>query len=163
MVCEHCIVRAYFSVDRLEGNTTLGEEYLKSVINQTWSKWLLCNQRKSKCEVWYLNQCENRRFVSLPANIEYNDLIQTNTSTPPVGWGVEECGPSVLVLVQLQKLSWVVLINVWNLKRAGNLTQETNCLCLIIRVTGIHSLSPITAKCEVFILVQQNLTLILLL
>ena len=63
-------------------------------------------------------------------------------------------------------LIWLVLINVGKFKRAGNLTQETNCLCLIIRVTGIHSLSPITAKCEVcevFIVVQQNLTLILLL
>ena len=67
-------------------------------------------------------------------------------------------------------LIWLVLINVGKFKRAGNLTQErgerTNYLCLIIRVTGIHSLSPITAKCEVcevFIVVQQNLTLILLL
>ena len=83
------------------------------------------------------------------------------------------------MLVQLQKLrdhreatnAHLACANkCLKLKRAGNLTQErgerreeTNCLCLIIRVTGIHSLSPITAKCEVFILVQHNLTLILLL
>ena len=80
------------------------------------------------------------------------------------------------MLVQLQKLrdhreatnAHLACANkCLKLKRAGNLTEErgerTNCLCLIIRVTGIHSLSPITAKCEVFILVQQNLTLILLL
>ena len=72
---------------------------------------------------------------------------------------LENCG----ILRKPQMLIWLVLINVGKFKRAGNLTQETNCLCLIIRVTGIHSLSPITAKCEVFILVQQNLTLILLL